>query len=41
VLVVPREQRVVPDSRFRPVAQIDQWRLYATGKGCSTGLALQ
>jgi hypothetical protein len=41
VLIVPREQQIVPDPRFRPVAQIDQWLLYGTGKGCSSGLPLQ
>ena len=41
VLIVPREQQIVPDPRFRPVAQIDQWLLYGTGKGCSAGLPLQ
>jgi hypothetical protein len=39
VLIVPREQQVAPDARFHVIAQVDQWRLYGTGKGCSTGLA--
>jgi hypothetical protein len=38
VLLVPREQQVVPDARFHGIAQVDGWRLYGTGKGCSTGL---
>ena len=37
VLVVPREQQIVPDPRFRPVAQIDQWLLYGTGNGLLRG----
>ena len=41
VLIVPREQQVVPDARFRSVAQMDKWLLYATGEGCSSGLPLQ
>jgi hypothetical protein len=41
VLIVPREQQVVPDARFHPVAQLDQWRLYGTGTGCSSGLGAQ
>ena len=41
VLIVPREQQIVPDPRFHQVAQIDQWLLYATGKGCSASLATQ
>ncbi len=41
VLVVPREQQVVPDPRFHPIAQIDRWLLYGTGKGCSSGLVAQ
>ncbi len=41
VLVVPREQQVVPDPRFHPIAQIDRWLLYGTGEGCSAGLPQQ
>ena len=38
MLLVPREQRVVPGPRFHGIAQNDGWRLYGTGNGCSTGL---
>ena len=41
VLVVPREQQVVPDPRFHPIAQMDRWLLYGTGNGCSAGLVPQ
>jgi hypothetical protein len=38
VLVVPREQQVVPATQFRRVAASDQWQLYSTGTGCAAGL---
>jgi hypothetical protein len=38
VLMVPREQQVVPAAQFARVAQSDQWQLYSTGTGCAAGL---
>ncbi len=38
VIVVPREQQIVPDARFHQVAQADNWLLYSSGAGCASGL---
>jgi hypothetical protein len=38
VIVVPREQQVVPSADFTRVARTDQWSLYSTGTGCAASL---
>lgn len=41
LVMVPREQQVVPDPRFRKVAEADKWSVYTTGQGCTSGLQVQ
>ena len=41
VIVVPREQQVVPSSNFVRVGRNDQWSLYSTGTGCAASLKAQ